>query len=107
MEKDNRANRYSPETRERAVPMVLDNQGNYESQSAAIKAIAPKVGCGRDTLRCWGQQEETDTGCQDSVTSAERAMIKDLEREVRELPQANEILKKASAFFPRQSSTAH
>lgn len=60
MEKDNRANRYSPETRARAVRMVLDNQGSYESRSAAIKAIAPKIGCGRDTLRRWVQQEETD-----------------------------------------------
>jgi len=99
MGKDNRANRYSPETRARAVRMVLDNQGNYESQSAAIKAIAPKIGCGRDTLRRWVQQEETDRGCRDGVTSEERARIKDLEREVRELRQANEILKKASAYF--------
>jgi len=57
MERDNRANRYSPETRARAVRMVLDNQGNYESQSTKIKAVAPKIGCGRDTLRRWVQQE--------------------------------------------------
>lgn len=56
MEKDNRANRYSPETRARALRIVLDNQGNYESQSAAIKVIAPKIGFGRDTLRRWVQQ---------------------------------------------------
>ena len=99
MEKDNRANRYSPETRARAVRMVLDNQGSYESQSAAIKAIAPKIGCGRDTLRRWVQQEENDTGRRDGVTSEDRARIKELEREVRELRQANEILKKASAYF--------
>ena len=99
MEKDNRANRYSPETRSRAVRMVFDNQGNYENQAAAIKAIAPKIGCGRDTLRRWAQQEETDTGRRDGVTSEERARIKELEREVRELRQANEILKKASAYL--------
>ncbi len=99
MEKDNRANRYSPETRARAVRMVHDNQGNYESQSAAIKAIAAKIGCGRDTLRRWVQHDETDTGWRDGVTSQERARIKELEREVRELRQANEILKKASAYF--------
>ncbi len=99
MQKDNRANRYSPETRSRAVRMVLDTQANYESQPAAIKAIAPKIGCGSDTLRRWVQQAETDTGCRDGVTSEERARIKDLEREVRELRQANEILKKASAYF--------
>ena len=99
MEKDNRANRYSPETRSRAVRMVFDNQGNYENQAGAIKAIAPKIGCGRDTLRRWAQQEETDTGRRDGVTSEERARIKELEREVRELRQANEILKKASAYL--------
>jgi transposase-like protein len=79
--------------------MVFDNQGNYESQAAAIKAIAPKIGCGRDALRRWVQQEEADTGQRDGVTSEERARIKELEREVRELRQANEILKKASAYF--------
>ncbi len=87
MGKDNRANRYSPETRARAVRMVFDNQGSYESQAAAIKAIAPKIGCGRDTLRRWVQQEEADTGQRDGVTSEERARIKELEREVRELRQ--------------------
>ncbi len=79
--------------------MVLDNQGSYEAHAAAIKAIAPKIGCGRDTLRRWVQQEDTDTGRRDGVTSDERARIKELEREVRELRQANEILKKASAYF--------
>jgi len=79
--------------------MVFDNQGDYESQAAAIKAIALKIGCGRDTLRRWVQQEEADTGERDGVTSEERARIKELEREVRELRQANEILKKASAYF--------
>lgn len=83
MEKDSRANRYSPETRARAVRMVLANLDNYESQSAAIKAIAPKIGCGCDTLRRWVQQEETDIGCRDGVTSEERARIENLEREVR------------------------
>ena len=99
MERDNRANRYSPETRARAVRMEFDNQGGYENQTAAINAIAPKIGCGRDTLRRWVQQEETDAGRLDGVTSEERARIKELEREVRELRQANEILKKASAYF--------
>ena len=75
MEKDNRANRYSPETRARAVRMVLDNQGSYENQAAAIKAIAPKIGCGRDTLRRWVQQEETDTGRRDGVTSEDRGRV--------------------------------
>ncbi len=79
--------------------MVFENQGCYESQAAAIKAIAPKIGCCRDTLRRWVQQEEADTGQRDGVTSEERAKIKELEREVRELRQDNEILKKASAYF--------
>ena len=99
MGKDNRANRYSPERRARAVRMVFDNQGSYENQSAAIKAIAPKIGCGRDTLRRWVQQEETDLGRRDGVTSQERAKIKELEREVKELRRANDILRTASAFF--------
>ncbi|SMD11100.1 transposase, partial [Tropicibacter naphthalenivorans] len=73
MERDNRANRYSPETRARAVRMVFENQGNYASQAAAIKAIAPKIGCGRDTLRRWVQHEEADTGQRDGVTSGERS----------------------------------
>jgi len=106
MEKDNRANLYSPATRARPERMVLDNQGNYESQSAAINAIAPKIGCGRDPLRRWVQQEETDTGCRDGVTSEERARIKDMEREVWELRQANEILKKGEPM-ERQWSERH
>jgi transposase-like protein len=80
MEKDNRANRYLPETRARAVRMVLDNQGSSESQASAIKAIAPKPGCGRDTLRRWVQQEETDLGRRGGVTLEKRARIKELER---------------------------
>lgn len=99
MERDKRANRYSPEVRARAVRMVFDNQGGYESQSAAITAIAPKIGCGRDTLLRWVQQEQTDAGQRDGVSSAERARVKELERENRELRQANEILRKASAYF--------
>lgn len=73
---DNRANRYSPEIRARAVRMGLGNQGSYESQSAAIKAIAPKIGCGRDTSRRWVQQGETDLGRRDGVTSEESAMLR-------------------------------
>lgn len=99
MGKDSRANRYSPETRARAVRMVFDNQGNYELQTAAITAIAPKIGWGRDTPRRWVQQAETGTGQRDGVTPDERVRIKELERELRELRQANEILTKASAYF--------
>jgi transposase-like protein len=97
MERDNRANRYSPETRDRAVRMVLANEGDHTDRSAAIRAIAPKIGCSRESLRRWMIEAEVDGGARDGVT--ERARIKDLEREVRELRQANEILKKASAYF--------
>ena len=99
MERDNRSNRYSSETRERAARMVLGNQGNHEDRSAAIRAIAPKIGCSRESLRRWVAQSEIDVGGRTGVTSEERARIKALEREVRELRQANEILRKASAYF--------
>ena len=99
MEKNKRSKRYSPEVRTRAVRMVLEHQQNYDSQWAAISAIAPKIGCTAQTLRKWLRQKETDTGLRDGVTSDERERIKALEREVRELRQANEILRKASAYF--------
>jgi transposase len=99
MEKNKRSNRFSPEVRSRAVRMVLEHQQEYASQGAAISAIAPKIGCVGDTLRKWVRQEETDIGLHDGVTSDERERVKALEREVRELRQANEILRKASAYF--------
>ena len=99
MEKTKCGNRYSPEVRERAVRMVFEHKGEFESQSAAIKSIAPKIGCGPDTLRAWVRRAETDSGRRDGVTTAERDRIKALERENRQLRQANEILKKASAYF--------
>ncbi len=99
MERDNRANRYTPETRESAVRMVLENLGNYPDRASAIRAIAPKIGCSRESLRRWVVQTEADSGARKGVTNEERVRIKELEREVRELRQANEILKKASAYF--------
>jgi transposase-like protein len=99
MEKNKCGNRYSPEVRERAVRMVFEHQGEFDSQSAAIKSIAPKIGCGPDTLRAWVRRAETDSGRRDGVTTTERDRIKALERENRQLRQANEILKKASAYF--------
>ncbi len=99
MEKNKRSNRFLPEVRTRAVRMVLEHQSDYASQWAAISAIAPKIGCTAETLRKWARQEETDIGLRDGVTSDERERIKALEREVRELRQANEILRKASAYF--------
>jgi transposase len=99
MEKSNRANRFSTEVRARAVRMILEHEHEYANQSAAIMAIAPKIGCGRDTLRRWVKQSGIDSGCKDGQTSNERAQIKMMEREIRELHQANEILRKASAYF--------
>jgi transposase-like protein len=79
--------------------MVFENQSEFDSQSAAIKSIAPKIGCGPDTLRAWVRCSETDAGLRDGITSAERDRVKVLERENRQLRQANDILKKPSAYF--------
>jgi transposase len=92
-------NRYSPEVRARAVRMVLDHQADYASQWAAMQSIAPKFGCAAETLRKWIRREESDTGQRPGPTSDQLARLKELERENRELRQANEILRKASAFF--------
>ena len=91
--------RYSPEFRERAVRMLLDQQGEYDSQWSAMSSIAAKVGCTAETLRKWVRQAEKDLGVRDGVTSDERDRLKQLERENRELKRANEILRKASAYF--------
>jgi transposase len=99
MEKNRCGNRSSPEAREVAVWMVFEHQSEFDSPSAAIKSIAPKIGCGPDTLRAWVRRAETDSDRRDAVTTAERDRIKALERENRQLRQANEILKKASAYF--------
>jgi transposase len=93
------SNRFSPEVRQRAVRMVLEHGGDHASQWAAIGSIAAKIGCTAETLRKWVRQAERDTGQRPGVTTEERERIKALEREVRELRQANEILRKASAYF--------
>lgn len=90
---------FSPEVRERAVRLVQEQQGSHETQWAAIRSIAEKIGCNAETLRLWVRQAERDTGQRGGLTTDERARLKDLEREVRELRRANEILRKASAFF--------
>ena len=94
-----RVTRYSPEVQERAVRMVSEHAAEYESQWAAIVSIAAKMGCTAETLRRWVRQSERDSGKREGVSTEERDRIKALEREVRELRQANEILRKASAYF--------
>ncbi len=91
--------KYSPEVRERAVRMVQEHRGEYSSPWAAVESIAPKIGCSPHTLHEWVKRHEVDTGLRDGVTSEECERIKALEREVKELRRANEILKLASAFF--------
>ncbi|MFN0736246.1 IS3 family transposase [Escherichia coli] len=92
--------RFSPEVRQRAIRMVLESQGEYDSQWAAICSIAPKIGCTPETLRVWVRQHERDTGGGDGgLTTAERQRLKELERENRELRRRNDILRQASAYF--------
>jgi transposase len=91
--------RFSPEVRERAVRLVLEHQDEHESQWAAIASIAEKIGCSVETLRHWVRQAERDQGRRPGLTTDERQRLKQLERENFELRRANEILKKASAYF--------
>ncbi|ELJ5672096.1 IS3 family transposase [Escherichia coli] len=92
--------RFSPEVRQRAVRMVLESQGEYDSQWATICSIAPKIGCTPETLRVWVRQHERNTGGGDGgLTTAERQRLKELERENRELRRSNDILRQASAYF--------
>jgi transposase len=90
---------FSPEVRERAVRMVLEHPGEHDSQYGAIRAIVAKIGCPGETLHNRVRQAERDQGQRAGPTTDERERIKALEREVRELRQANEILRKASAYF--------
>jgi transposase len=92
-------NKYSPEVRERAVRMVLDNTGQHESRWAAIVSVSEKIGCAAQTLNEWVKKAEVDSGKRAGVTSDMSERMKALERENRELRQANEILRKASAYF--------
>ena len=94
-----RTGQYSPEVRERAVRLVLDQEPEHGSQWSAIRSISEKVGCTAETLRKWVRQAERDSGRRVGLSTDERQRIKELEREVRELKRTNEILRKASAYF--------
>jgi transposase len=99
MEPMGRPSKYSPELRERAVRLVLQHAHEHPSQWAAIRSVAEKLGCTVEALRRWVRQAERDQGQRPGLTTDERQRIKDLEREVFELKRANEILRKASAYF--------
>jgi transposase-like protein len=94
-----RPSKHSPEVRDRAVRMVRDHAPEYASPSAAIHSIAAKLGCSSETLRRWVRQSERDAGARPGLTTDERQQLKQLQRENFELKRANEILRKAAAFF--------
>ena len=94
-----RPSKYSPEVRERAVRMVREHQAEHGSQWSAIRSMAEKLGCTPESLRRWVRQAERDAGIRPGLTTDERVRLKELEREVHELKRANEILRKASAYF--------
>jgi transposase len=94
-----RVSRYSPEVRERAIRMVQEHAHEHPSQWAAIRSVAEKLGCTVEALRRWVRQAERDRGQRPGLTTEEREQLKALQRENFELKRANEILKKAAAFF--------
>ena len=94
-----RRSRFPAEVRDRAVRLVMEGESQYGSQWSAIKSVSAKIGCTAETLRKWVRQAERDAGTRPGLSTAERERLKELERENRELKRANEILRKASAFF--------
>jgi transposase len=101
-EQKRRPGRYPEEVRERAVRMVFEHQHAYPSQWKAIESISAKLSVNHETLRQWVRRAEVDAGQRPGVTTEEAARIRELEREVRELRRANEILKAAASFFARE-----
>jgi len=94
-----RPHRFAPEVRERAVRLVFEHADTYDSQWATIRSVAEKIGCSAEQLRKWVRQAERDQGRRPGLTTDERQRLKEQEREIRELRRANEILRKASAYF--------
>ncbi len=99
--------RFSPEVKERAVRLVREHQTEYETQWAAISSIASKIGCASESLRLWVRRAERDAGQRPGLTTEEQQRLKVLERENRELRRANEILRKASAYFAQAELDRH
>src|SRR5215831_5155983 len=99
MEPMARPSKYAPELRERAVRMVFEHSAEYPSQWATIRSVGGKLGCSTEALRRWVRQAERDAGHRPGLTTDERTRLKQLEKENFELKRANEILKKASAYF--------
>ena len=99
MDKQQSRRKFSPEVRARAVRMAIEHRGDHASQWAAIVSIAAKIGCTAQTLHNWVRQTECDQGVRGGTTTDDHERMKALERENRELRQANEILRKASAYF--------
>ena len=95
----NKSKKFSPEVRERAVRMVQEHRGDYPSLWAAVESIAPKIGCVPQTLLDWVKRAQIDAGSRPGTSTAEAQRVKELEREVKELRRANDILRTASAFF--------
>lgn len=95
----NNTNKFSPEVRERAVRLVQEHQGEYPSLWLAVESIAPKIGCSSQTLLNWVKRNEVDSGQRAGISTSEQQRLKELEREVKELRRANDILRTASAFF--------
>ena len=90
---------YPPEVRERAVKMFVEHRHEYASEWAAMTSVAKKLGMTAETLRSWVRRAQVDGGRRPGLTTDERQRMKELEREVKELRRANEILKAASVFF--------